>query len=524
MLKMRLAAGELSGPWSWTGRRWRAGTSWIEPYEHPALEAAGLACSGSTLMLVRERHPGAARPPAMSTTTTDKYHAKLAQALAWRTDTVVIEINSAGNARITAGFSGVAPLYVAVDRDGVLHGSWDITDLCVHVDGTKLTAREVARRLAMRFRYGHDTAFDGIKRLTERSTATFDLHGLCLAYPTAAAHSTARDLREDVDTDDVVASYDRHLGTTLCRHRYEPEVTAVQLSGGVDSANVAVSLADSHPGLITPAALLLPGDGGVQQHRRRAEMIRRMGLGRDLTFDALTLPPLHPAGRLGSQGPISPYADPYDDAMGVLLGQLATHCIRYVFTGVGGDEMLARTIAERPHLPFGVDRTPAPWLGPAVLERLDEIDDGIAPASIVNEMTLLALACAAPTMLRTGMWPVHPLADPDLITFGEWLPVDWRTGKHLHRQRLASIGLSPDAQWPTVPENFIPVMHHGLATHGLPLIRRMLAGGSPLIEDGYLNPDELAATVRRIADGHVTERDFELNDALTVDAAVRSFI
>lgn len=64
-----------------------------------------------------------------------------------------------------------------------------------------------------------------------------------------------------------------------------------------------------------------------------------------------------------------------------------------------------------------------PWIGERARAAAADAETGTAPAAVVNEMTLTAQACAAPAFLRAGIWPVHPLADPALVTFGEWLPL-----------------------------------------------------------------------------------------------------
>jgi hypothetical protein len=194
------------------------------------------------------------------------------------------------------------------------------------------------------------------------------------------------------------------------------------------------------------------------------------------------------------------------------------------FTGVGGDEMVARTTAEFPHPPLGTGLEPMPWIGERTLAASAEAETGTAPAAVVNEMTLSAQACAAPAFLRAGIWPAHPLADPDLIRFGEWLPLQWRRHKRLHQARLEAAGCPRALLEPRLRENFTPVMREALRQHGLPLIARMLADGSPLIDADFIHPDGLAAVHGRLADGgQFRERETELYGLIVMDLALRSF-
>jgi hypothetical protein len=373
----------------------------------------------------------------------------------------------------------------------------------------------------MRFRYGHDTLFADTRKLTERSDAVFTDKGLKLCYPHAAKHSKARELRREAN---VVAAYERLLGAAISARSYDPASACVELSGGLDSANVAASLGSLHPNQVAASAMLLLGDTGVQQTARRAELITLLSLGADIPVSFSGQLPLSPAGRRGSGIPVTPYEDPCDEAKTALLARLAECGVRTVFTGVGGDEMVARTIAESPHPPLGAGAERMPWISMQTFDIAEECDNGTAPATVVNEMTLTAQACAAPAFLRAGIWPVHPLADPDLITFGEWLPLSWRRHKRLHQARLEATGCPSDLLEPKLRENFTPVMQQAIREHGLTLISRMLSTGSPLIDHGFVDPDGLASVAERLADGGgFRERETELYGAIALDLALRAF-
>jgi asparagine synthase (glutamine-hydrolysing) len=195
-----------------------------------------------------------------------------------------------------------------------------------------------------------------------------------------------------------------------------------------------------------------------------------------------------------------------------------------VFTGVGGDEMVARTAAEFPHSPLGTGLKPMPWISEKTLAAAADAENGTAPAAVVNEMTLTAQACAAPAFLRAGTWPVHPLADPDLIRLGEWLTLDWRRHKRLHQARLEAAGCPRELLEPRLRENFTPVMRQAIRQHGLPLIARMLTTGSPLIDAGFTDPGGLAAVHQRLASGgEFRDRETELYGLIIMDLALRSF-
>lgn len=503
MLKLRIALDAAAGPWTWSGRRWTNGASWVEPYAHPAVQHV-ITGEDRPVLVVRERCPGADEVPHDD---------------AWPGDWVSVEPAEDG-LWLRAGAAGVAPVYL-IARDGVLHGSWDVTDLRPYVTGAGLVLREAARLLGMRFRYGQETLFEGIYRLTERSRAFFGPSGLHLGHPLPAVHSSARQIADDVEILDV---YEHLLDTAMNRHVYEPGSAAVELSGGLDSANVAATLGARHPGLVHASALLILGDAGQQQTLRRQQMIDLFQLGPSLTTNMSEHLPLHPDGRRGRGRPVTPYDDPYDEARTTLLDQLQQRGVRTVFTGVGGDELMSLTSAEQPNKEaFGIGLPRMPWIAEGVQDLLAESDRGIAPATVVNEMTLISQLSAGPPMMRAGMWPIHPLADPDVIRFAEWLPRAWREHKRLQKARLERLG-GPAGLWhPALPENFALAMEAALRAHGLPYLHGMLTDGAILFEAGLIDPDGLAATVLRLEHGPFGPRDTELYAVVAAEIAARGF-
>ncbi|GAA2530802.1 asparagine synthase-related protein [Winogradskya humida] len=502
MLKLHIRAKDVPGRWTWTGRQWQSGASWIEPYDHPALEVLDQT-PDSPAMVVRERIPGRDAQP---------HHPQ------WAGDFVVVQF--AGDSMwLEAGTHGIAPIYL-IEHGNVLHGSWDVADLADQVREAPLQERELVRQLTGRFRYTHETLWEGLNWLTERSRAVYSRHGLRLCYPLAAAHGRPRQLHPDADP---VAAYQRLLDEVLDRHAYDPATTAVELSGGLDSANVAATLGARHPGQITAAAMLIVGDAGEQQQDRRRRMINLFGLGENVTTRMIDNLPLRPGGRRASRALITPYDELYDEGKSSLVALLGERGIRTVVTGIGGDEMVALTLDELSRPALGMDTPAATWFGPRTLHLLDDTDTAIASASVVNEMTLMAMACVAPPLLRAGMWPIHPLADPTLIRFGDWLPYQWRHRKQLHRARLASLGCDPYLTDPPLRENFEQVMGLGLRRYGVAYLREILDEGSPLIADGYLDPDGLATTMAGIDAGTAVPDDHEICRVSSLEATLRSY-
>jgi hypothetical protein len=117
---------------------------------------------------------------------------------------------------------------------------------------------------------------------------------------------------------------------------------------------------------------------------------------------------------------------------------------------------------------------------------------------VVNAITLLSLETTAPSLLRNGIWPIHPFTHPAMIRLGEQLPLAWREFKNLQRRQLASLGLSHDVCNPIERESFVWLVEHSLKTYGTPLLHQMLADGSPLIDTSLIDPGGLKTAITEI--------------------------
>lgn len=521
MIKLRLTP-YASTDWTWAGHRYVTadGASEIAPYDHPLVEHVAVTDGTRTLLVVRERVAGRnAHDPALRRVPPGEFEEARTLAGQWPTDYASVETAPGDPCRVTAGPGGVAPLYVAHDRTS-LHGSWDMADLAEHAAG--LSSREVARLLIYRPRYSTETVFRGIHRVTERATAIYGGH-LHLHYPEPVLHSGPRELAPDAD---VLGAFVEAMDDALDLRPIDRVETVLHLTGGFDSGTVGTRLAERHPGRFPTAALLIAGPGRAHQIRRRSEILRALPFAQpDLLVDALEHAPLsRECARIRGKR-ISPYEEPLHRPFTVLTENLANHGARVVVTGLGGDEMVALSQAEHPHKSMGEVSDALPWIGDRSRAALEFADDGVAPPAAVNSMTLLSLETTAPVLMRAGIWPVHPFADPGMVQLGEWLPMHWRELKQLQRRRLAALGLSADVTESRERESFAEVVQHTLTTIARPLFTEMLQDGSPLFDEKLVDPDGLRSALRRLDEGPYREDgDAQLLEVLDLHLAARSFL
>jgi hypothetical protein len=251
--------------------------------------------------------------------------------------------------------------------------------------------------------------------------------------------------------------------------------------------------------------------------------VRALGL-HDVAIPLDEYPPFAPSGPRAL--PHDPTGDYYLEAFEAAREKGANVGMRVVFTGIGGDELMALRIAERSEQQAcacaagELPEVPS-WLGERTINALAEVEDNVAPASPVHPPSLMAFAARNPGFLRWGMWPVSPLADPLVIRFGESLPVAWRRGKTLLRDRLRQAGLSNTVVDPPQPETFAPLMQAGLRRYGLSLLADT-AADSLLADAGYVNPSALAVAFERSISALVIPS--LLYDTIGLEVGLRSLL
>ncbi|WP_143220872.1 asparagine synthase [Actinomadura sp. CNU-125] len=474
-----------------------------------------------TVITVRERVPGrAAASPAPATVTADSLDEIAAHARRWPVDYVLIETAPHRPVRVTVGADRSTPLFLA-HRDGTLHGSWDMADLAPFATG--INPKEATRLLIYQPRYTTETAFTGIHRLTERATATFG-GDLIISYPAPVVHAEPRELADGAD---VLTAFIDGIDTALDARPLEPAVTVCHLTGGLDSGSIGTRAAKRWPGQLDTATLIVIGPGREQQIRRRAEMRDRVSFGpHDLRVDTRDRLMFGASCARVRGELVSPYDEPLYQHFGELNALIAALGAHTVVTGLGGDEMVAVGSAESAQA--AADRTDEftlAWLGPRARAAIEYGDDAIAPPAMAGGITLLAAETVAPPLLRAGLWPVHPFAHRALIELGDQLPFYWRELKQLQRRHLGTFGLSHDACNPERRESFAELVEESLIVNGLPLLRRILNEGSPLIEAGLLDPDGLKAAVAALeTELYHEEPHSKLVEVLTLDRAVKAFL
>jgi asparagine synthase (glutamine-hydrolysing) len=491
MLRFHIHGDDIPGPWPWRHAAWHSGPSAINPLQFPILAATAAHENGGVTFTVRENRPDG--------------------------DHTEVRVGPNRSITITAGTGGTAPLYVATDGNRLV-ASWDPADLAPYAHADALSPTVIARLLTRRHRYSSDTLFATIRRLTAGATITWNrADGLSVCYPEPVAH-VARPRRLRTGADPVAhlgALLDRSVNEVCERHR---DALAVELSGGLDSTNVALSVAQCTPGPVLSGGLIVAGPTGRAQIDRRRTIVEHLGF-RDLAVPAADHLPLAPGGPRTPWRPHYPDGDVYQEAFDVLRAGLHAARGSVVFTGFGGDEIMGLVPDER----TGKTRLPTPpaWLDRRARDALADVDTGCSPVTKVALPTLVVFAARHPTYLRAGLWPIAPFTSAELSQFGRSLPVEWRTGKELLRQRLTRVGLPRTVTHPLRPESFAATMRAALSRHASGLLADML-DHSVLIARGFVRRAAVETLYRHARDGRALPP--LIYDMLALDIGIRSMI
>lgn len=545
MLSFRLHADDLSRRWTSRGSTWFAGRSVVAPYRHPALHADVLMSSRRTAVIVRERvrgltYPTDEREPLRCLE--GEFDHRIAQARAWPLDFVLLVISHAGDApavRLECGRWGTAPVYLHA-ANGVLRCDWDVTELYGHLGSTAFDPGFAAQYLLqLEHPYSRKTIFPEIAMLTERATATWraPFGPPKIRYPRAEEHARAGRLKRGAD---VEGMFREILAAAM--QRWLPgddEHVALELSGGLDSTTVGAAAASLTTERVHSYGMIMPGEPGRWQRRRRDAVTRRFRM-LDRSFPCADAPPFNPRSRRVREDATVPWGEFYDEAVGTLLDLARDDGAHLIFTGMGGDELSSYQAGELDDLDDGdaapaedeSDRAPLgrraqrfpSFVTPMTIDAFEQrdalIDD--APQSLMYTSVPESAAAVSTLYLKHGVWPVSPLVTPELVEFCRRLPFELRHERMAQRRVLTSFGLGRTVAYPSPKrlENFCDVMAFALRDASVPVIAPLFAE-SRLAEQGFVDRGKLVRAYRRAQAGD-DRYDDQLLGATVLELTLRA--
>ncbi len=433
MLKADIAWSDLSHTPTWKQGAIVAGNGRLVPYRHAALETWLVCTEGRWFATVRERLAGTASEAeaTVQTVTAERFDELYRSCLLWPLDYVMFEVAQPGRrVKLRAGVLGSAPVYCRATDEKVLV-SWDFADFLA--EKLPIDFEAASCSLALEQVYSARQICVGVHLLTER--ATFYLEPGRAEYRYPAAFEVPEPTRRGEDVD-VVAAFGQLLQRSIAMRPITADRIAAELSGGMDSATVACVLAELY-GPVASQGVLVTGENRLPQIERRRKIAARLGL-LDETVDIDALPPsldLRPGARKEYVN-----TEYYLEAFEALWGAAHAQGRDLMFTGLGGDELFMGSggagqgvAADAPML-TEPQRYGRRLLTPRALSAARSLHAFDAPAGPVP--SVMASVSKSHHLLRHGMWPVHPLSDPNLMIFCYQLPSQYRRRRDTMRQYL----------------------------------------------------------------------------------------
>jgi asparagine synthase (glutamine-hydrolysing) len=524
MLTFTIDASSLTLPWFASGSGWTAGHSHVTPYAHPALEAFLLRTDRRSAFVVREKMGGGTTTDLSDIELADQaLDAQLIEIQKWPLNIVILVCSPTEQTpiKLYSGGWATAPLCL-IAEPGTLRGDWDVARLYPYRRAPVDFGRMAYLLARLGTPYSRTTLFPDIHMLTERASAAWAPGSdVRIDYPPAIPFTYPR---QTVDTADVPAMFEQLLGASIGRWSgRQDQAVAAELSGGLDSAVVAMIASKGSDVPLRTYGLIVPGETGqIQAARRRA--ITDLISARDTALDAIRFAPFSQARR-APQDLIVPWGEYYHEAFGALLLQARRDGAHSILTGIGGDEISTLLWSEtgpHPDTPADNDALPGfltPQAVQAVLDTSDKLDP--APAGAAESSYFEAAQAGTAVYLRAGIWPLYPYATPELVKFCRSLPVEWRRERRLQRNYLQSAGLPVSVYRPEIPESFTPLIDQTLRQDARELIAGLF-GESRLAALGLVDRDALLGAYQRYCNTDYWAESDALLEAAVLELTLRT--
>ncbi len=493
MLKLSLSDDILEESWQTENCRWQCGQSFIEPFDHIALENFAFAGDSQMIFIVRERLNGysaSIKPPLPQVKDINSKHASdiISEMNEWPLHFMIINLFvEPDNLKVSIknGAWATAPVFLTVSKVG-LQGDWDPAMLYPHLQTKNIDEIRLAHFfVAFETPYSARTIFSDMYMLTERAAAYWESKNsystfIKIDYPSAIKSPAKRTLKPDAD---VLSMFEKIMSQSINRW-LTPEAHVVsELSSGLDSSIVSVICSIVSNKTVHTCGILVPGEMGVMQQARRTEMINRFGY-IDYNVAAENYPPLAIDSIRVKDNFIIPWEECYYEAMDQLLLTGIQPGKTIIFTGVGGDELFCphwdelNSIEKEEKLrEITIEDIKAPaFINKNIIETYLNSQKTIdkAPRSLAPTSSKEASAYGGARYLRRGVWPVDPFCTPEVIRFCRSLPESWRRNRMLERKFLSKKGCSEDVTFPKSTETFTYFMESSLREKSNIIIRKAM--------------------------------------------------
>lgn len=392
---------------------------------------------------------------------------------------IIIIIDSKNRqTRLIKGMSNNVPLYY-ITNSNLLCASWDLNDLYCHLRLKNIfNNKMLISHLLLNFKYSNSTIYNDINLLSERSEVVFDSFKSTIKLPDSYPVHKERLIKSEVN---IFETFSSLLRRKLLIHGINLNNFICELSGGLDSAIVAIIAAQINDKPIKTIGMIFNGDMGNQQENRRREIIEKFNI-IDTPAYINGLYPLINDGETLSNGKASIYDEIYHEALQYSLS-LSPLDGGAVLTGIGGDELSIVYDSLEPcdKSMFQEKLQSHPFV---VYNKSDEMIS--LPLPPIARSAIISAQARAPIFLRNGLWPINPLCCNQIVKFCQYLPKTIKENRKLHRDVLNYHGVSKHYIYPQIRENFSEFYETSMKVVNMKNIRKLIKE-SQLHDMGYID-------------------------------------
>ncbi len=377
------------------------------------------------------------------------------------------------------------PVYAWTDDERVVL-DWDYQRLLGGIDAPIDRGAALAH-IAGISGYSPRTMVRGLYRATAGATLIMEGGAVRVDLPEAVEPEGPQHIAEACVAEDLL--FDAIKGLLHARPLLVDR-TAVEISGGMDSALAGLALADVlGPGVLSTGAQFRGAMGAAQRERRR--LLCELGGFDDLVLPADRFAPFCAGSRRRIRFGVWPGDENYPEIFEAIFAALAQAGIDTLVSGFGGDELYPAYVGEeaaaqpreRRRQPFLTDKG---W-------RLAGEGAQAYPPGPLQETCWQAAAGRSQRLLRYGIWPVYPYHSPELARFVGRLPWEYRRDRALLRRALTARTGSSVFQHAYVKESFHDVAARGMAENKAYLVETVRQ--SALANDDLIDRDRAIAAL-----------------------------
>lgn len=457
------------------------GGSRIEPVAHRLLRTRLIESDGLAAILVAERFADEPAGLSAERLPDDRaVRAALATHDGHPLDWACLTIDRRrGRLLYHASFIHSVPVFARTQRGQVVI-DWDHARLLG--DGpAAIDWAQTAAHLAGMAPYSPRTMVRGLFRSTAGATLAIGRNGVRAHLPAAIHPPGPHGLADGTVPERLLFDSVKAL---IAARPLEPARTAVEISGGMDSALVALAAAETlGPGLLGTGAEFRGAMGEAQRARRR--LLLDAGGYDDLALPADRFAPFGPRSPRRRRFETWPQEETYPELFDAFFSLLADAGVDTLLGGSGGDELYPLYQGEAGAGIAPVDLAAHRYLTERGRRLAAKAAAAPYPPSPLQETCWQAAAGRARRLLRHGLWPVYPYHSPALARFTFSLPLELRRDRALLRRTLGDLLGAPVFETDYVKESFLEVALAGIAGN-----RDALAGivcASPLLRGGLVD-------------------------------------